>query len=319
MITTLTPRIAAKRIVSEYSIILVFIAIFIICAFVTGFRFSSVNNVMVILLSTSSIGMISLGMTFVIVSGGIDLSCGPVMATVGTVLIMLQGSGAVPLWVAIAACCVLATIIGFFNGIIITKAKLPPFIVTLAIGIIARSIAMFSVKGATIRGASVPEFTRIGNGTVGVVPVPFLIVLVSVIILGIFLHKTKFGSYVFAVGGNEKAAAYSGIKVERIKIMTYMLTGLCVGMAAMIETARMAAIAPSTSGGMYEFEAITAVIVGGASLSGGRGKLIGTVIGFLILGVVTNMMLMMNISPYLNGALKGAVIIIAVLLQSRSN
>jgi ribose transport system permease protein len=274
---------------------------------------------MVILLSTSSIGMISLGMTFVITSGGIDLSSGPVMAAVGTVLIMLQSSGAVPIGVSIAACCLLATLIGFINGIIITKAKLPPFIVTLAIGIIARSLAMFSVKGATIRGNAVPEFTSIGNGVVGVLPVPFVIVLASVIILGILLHKTKFGSYVYAVGGNERAAIYSGIKADRIKIMTYMLIGLCVGMAAMIETSRMAAIAPSTSGHLYEFEAITAVIVGGTALSGGKGNIVGTVIGFLILGVVTNMMLMMNISPYLNGALKGAVILIAVLLQKKNN
>ncbi len=310
---------SAKQLISEYSIILVFVAIFIFCTFVTNFRFSSVNNIMVILLSTSSIGMISLGMTFVIISGGIDLSSGPVMAAVGTVLVMLQVTGVVPLWVCIAVCCLLAVGVGFINGIIITKAKLPPFIVTLAIGIIARSIAMFAVGGATIRGENSDEFKFIGNGKVGEVPIPFLIVLASLILLGILLHKTKFGSYVYAVGGNERAAAYSGIKVDRIKIMTYMLTGLCVGLAAMIECSRMAAIAPSTSGNMYEFEAITAVIVGGASLAGGKGKIVGTVIGFLILGVVTNMMLMMNISPYLNGALKGAVILIAVLLQSKNN
>jgi ribose transport system permease protein len=304
-----------RYLASEYSIVLILVVIFIICTFATGFRFSSPNNIMVILLSTSSIGLISLGMLFVIIAGGIDLSSGPVMAAVGTVLIILQEAGVVPLWVAILVCCLLAVGIGWINGIISTKANLPPFIVTLAIGIIARSIAMFSVNGATIRGRNIPEFTEIGNGRVGIVPIPFLIVLAVMIILGIVLHKTKFGYYVFAVGGNERAAAYSGIKVDRIRIITYMIIGLCVGLAAMIESSRMSAIAPSTSGNMYEFEAITAVIVGGCSLSGGKGNIVGAVVGFLILGIVTNMMLMMNISPFLSGAVKGAVILVAVLFQ----
>jgi ribose transport system permease protein len=307
-----------KYYASEYSIVLILIVIFIFCTFVTGFRFSSTNNIMVILLSTASIGLISLGMLFVIIAGGIDLSSGPVMAAVGTVLIMLQASGVVPLWVAILVCCLLSIGIGWINGIISTKANLPPFIVTLAIGIIARSVAMFAVNGATIRGRNIPEFTEIGNGRVGVVPVPFLIVLAAIIILGIVLHKTKFGYYVFAVGGNERAAAYSGINVDRVRIITYMIVGLCVGLAALIESSRMSAIAPSTSGNMYEFEAITAVIVGGASLAGGKGNIVGAVVGFLILGIVTNMMLMMNISPFLSGAVKGAVILIAVLFQIKN-
>lgn len=308
-----------RSLASEYSIVLILVVIFIICTFVTGFRFSAPNNIMVILLSTASIGLISLGMLFVIIAGGIDLSSGPVMATVGTVLIMLQASSAVPLWVAILACCLLSVGIGWINGMISTKANLPPFIVTLAIGIIARSVAMFTVDGATIRGRNIPEFTDIGNGRIGIVPVPFLIVLAVTIILGIVLHKTKFGYYVYAVGGNERAAAYSGIKVDRIRIITYMIIGLCVGLAAMIESSRMSAIAPSTSGNMYEFEAITAVIVGGCSLAGGKGNIIGAVVGFLILGIVTNMMLMMNISPFLSGAVKGAVILIAVLFQIKKN
>lgn len=308
----------ARVLLSEYSLILVFIAIFLICTFVTSFRFSAINNIMVILRNTSIIGMISLGMTFVIISGGIDLSSGPILATSGTVLIMLQLNESLSIWVAILACCATATAIGFINGIIITKAKLPPFIVTLAIGITARSIAVYACSGATVRGRNVPEFTNIGNGSLAGIPIPFLIILASVVLLGLLLHKSRFGSYVYAVGGNEKAAKYSGVNVDRIKIITYMLVGLCVGIASAIETSRMAAIAPSTSGNMYEFEAITAVIVGGTSLAGGRGKIIGTVIGFLILGVVTNMMLMMNISPYLNGALKGGVILAAVLLQKKN-
>ena len=265
----------------------------------------------------STIAIISLGMTFVLILGGIDLSSGAILATAGTVLIMLQGSGSVPLIVAILACIGTAVGFGFVNGIIITKAKLPPFIVTLAVGIIARSVTMYVTKGATIVGQSVPEFTNIGNGDFLGIPIPFWITIISAVILSIVLTKTKFGSYVFAVGGNEVSARYSGIKVERIKVWTYMLVGLCVAIGAVIEMSRMAAVASTSSGNLYEFEAITAAVVGGTSITGGKGKIVGTVIGALFLGVVSNMMIMMSISPYLNGAVKGAVILLAVLFQRR--
>jgi len=306
-----------KMLWREYSVVVVFIGVFIACTIITQGKFASVNNIMAILRNISTIGMISLGMTFVLISGGIDLSSGPVLATAGAVLIILQGTPNVPLWVAILACCGVGVGFGFVNGIIITKTKLPPFIVTLAVGIMARSIVMFFTKGATITGKSVHEFTNIGNGNILGVPIPFLIVVIAAILLTILLTKTKFGTYVFAVGGNENAAKYSGIKTDKIKVLTYMLLGLCVAIAATIEMSRMAAVASTTSGNMYEFEAITAAIVGGASISGGRGKIVGTVVGFLILGIISNMMIMMNISPYLNGAVKGLVILLAVLFQRR--
>jgi ribose transport system permease protein len=306
-----------KMLWREYSVVVVFIGVFIACTIITQGKFASVNNIMAILRNISTIGMISLGMTFVLISGGIDLSSGPVLATAGAVLIILQGTPNVPLWVAILACCGVGVGFGFVNGIIITKTKLPPFIVTLAVGIMARSIVMFFTKGATITGKSVHEFTNIGNGNILGIPIPFLIVVIAAILLTILLTKTKFGTYVFAVGGNENAAKYSGIKTDKIKVLTYMLLGLCVAIAATIEMSRMAAVASTTSGNMYEFEAITAAIVGGASISGGRGKIVGTVVGFLILGIISNMMIMMNISPYLNGAVKGLVILLAVLFQRR--
>ena len=148
-------------------------------------------------------------------------------------------------------------------------------------------------------------------------PIPFVIAVVMAIIFHIILTRTKFGTYVFAVGGNENAARYSGIKVDRIRIFTYMIVGLCTGIAATIEMSRMAAVAATTSGAQYEFEAITAVIVGGTSLNGGRGRIVGSIVGFIILGIVNNMMIMLNISPYLSGAVKGAVILFAVLMQRR--
>ncbi|MFW5769503.1 MAG: ABC transporter permease [Spirochaetota bacterium] len=311
-----------KKIWQDYSVVVVFVVIIILCG-IAAPRFLRPDNLLNILRNTSIVGVIALGMTFVIIGGGIDLSSGPVLATSGAVLIILQGmvtpEGAplMPLWIPILAACLIATGFGFINGIIITKAKLPPFIVTLAIGIIARSVVMYFCRGATIMGNKIPEFTRIGNGSIARIPIPFIIAILLAVVLHIVLTRSKFGTYVFAVGGNEDAARYSGIKVDRIKIFTYMLVGLCTGIAATIEMSRMAAVAATTSGSQYEFEAITAVIIGGTSLTGGRGRLIGTIVGFIILGIVNNMMIMLNISPYLSGAVKGAVILFAVLIQRR--
>jgi ribose transport system permease protein len=177
---------------------------------------------------------------------------------------------------------------------------------------------MYFCRGATIMGNNIPQFTGIGNGSLfDLIPIPFIVVVVMALVFHALLTRTKVGTYVFAVGGNENAARYSGIKVDRIRILTYMLAGLCTGVAATIEMSRMAAVAAATSGSQYEFEAITAVIVGGTSLAGGRGRLVGTIVGFIILGIVNNMMIMLHISPYLSGAVKGAVILFAVLMQRR--
>jgi ribose transport system permease protein len=278
----------------NYSVIVVFFIILALCG-IAAPRFLHPDNLLNILRNTSIVGVIALGMTFVIIGGGIDLSSGPVLATSGAVLILLQrmvqpdGTPLIPLWIAVLTCCAVATSFGFLNGIVITKAKLPPFIVTLAVGIIARSITMYFCRGATIMGNKIPQFTNIGNGSLfGIIPIPFVIVISIAVLLHIVLTRS-----------------------------TYMLVGLCTGVAATIEMSRMAAVAATTSGSQYEFEAITAVIVGGTSLTGGRGRLIGTIVGFIILGIVNNMMIMLNISPYLSGAVKGAVILLAVLLQSR--
>jgi ribose transport system permease protein len=306
----------------NYSVVVVFFVILGICGLAAP-RFLTPGNLLSILRNTSIVGSIALGMTFVIIAGGIDLSSGPVFATAGAVLIFLQrmknpdGSPVLPLFVAILACAAVAMAFGFLNGIVITKAKLPPFIVTLAVGIIARSVTMYICRGATIMGNNIPQFNRIGSGSIFSIPIPFIVVIVMAILFHILLTRTKFGTYVFAAGGNENAARYSGIKVDRIRIITYMLVGLCTGIASTMEMSRMVAVAAATSGSQYEFEAITAVIVGGTALEGGRGRLIGTIVGFIILGIVNNMMIMLNISPYLSGAVKGAVILFAVLLQRR--
>ncbi len=306
------------KIWSNYRIVFVFIIFYIVCTLLTHGKFGTWNNMSTILRNASTIGVIALGMTFVIIAGGMDLSSGPVLACVGSIFIFLQGAG-YPLILPVVVCIAAAIGIGLVNGLIITKAKIPPFIVTLAIGIIARSVTTFICQGKTVTGNNQDLFVKkIGNGSIGSIPNPLIIMLVLAVILTIILTKTKLGTYIISVGCNENAARYSGINVERIKIITYMIVGACTGIAAVIEMSRMVAVSSVSSGQGYEFDAITAVLVGGTALEGGRGTIYGTVIGAVLLQFVNNMMVQMNISIYLAGTLKGIIIFLAVFLNSRN-
>jgi ribose transport system permease protein len=309
-------RRLGKKIWDDYSIVVVVLLIVTVCS-IAAPRFLTVNNIMAISRNISIVGMVALGMTFVIIAGGIDLSAGHIVVTSGAILIILQKNPNTPIPAAIAVCIAVALVIGVLSGTIITKASLPPFIVTLAIGIFFRSVTMHICKGATITGRNIPEFTTIGIGSIGFVPYPLIVFIVFAIALSLVLKYSKFGSYVYAVGGNENAARYSGINVHLVKISTYVLLGLCIGVASVLDFSRMAAVSASQSALQYEFDAITAVVIGGTSLSGGRGRILGTCMGVFILGIVSNIMVMMAISPFLSGAVKGAIILVAVLLQKQ--
>ena len=315
-----------KHIWEEYSIIIVTVVIFLVAGMIAP-RFLTTGNVLLVLRHSAIIGIIALGMTFVIITGGIDLSAGHVVAMCGTVLLLVQGSEdfllrlngneSLQLWIAIAACFGVATAMGFLNGVIITKLRMPAFIVTLAVGIIARSAALYFTNGVSVPGRRTVEFTNIGNGSLGIIPYSVIIWVVIAVLFGMILAYTKLGSYTYAVGGNEITAKHSGISVDNIKIFAYTLTGFCVGVSSLLNFSRVAAILPATSGSMFEFDAITAVVVGGCALSGGRGKILGTFFGMIIIGVVSNLLIMFQISPFLTGFFKGMLILLAVLFQRR--
>ncbi|NCD32475.1 MAG: ribose ABC transporter permease [Spartobacteria bacterium] len=305
-----------KNLWHEHSALLAFIVLCVVAS-VANDKFLTVRNIMNVLRQSSIIGLIAIGMTFVIIGGGIDLSAGSLLALCGGIIILIQATGVSVFW-AVTAGCLAGIAFGIANGMLIAKARLAPFIVTLATGTIARSLLIQFANGATLIGKSDRSFTQIGNGRVcGVVPIPVIIFAVVAIVAHFVLKKTKFGTYVYAVGGNEKSALYSGIHVDKIKIATYAVIGFCTALAATIESARLASVSSSSSGVLYELDAITAVIIGGTSLNGGRGRIMGTVVGMLILGVISNMMNMLGVSPYLNGAVKGGIILVAVLMQRR--
>ena len=309
-----------KYIWGEYGIIIFTVVFFIVCGLVAP-RFLTSQNILLVMRQTAIIGIIALGMTFVIITGGIDLSSGHLIAMAGTILLILQGNENISMWVAILACFGVATGMGFINGVIITKLRLPAFIVTLAVGIIARSLTLFITDGVTVGGRMTPEFLNIGNGGIGpanfIIPYSAIVWILMAVILGCVLAYTKFGAYTYAVGGNEVTAKNSGINTDAVKIAAYTLTGFCVGVSALFNFSRVAAILPATAGNMFEFDAITAVVIGGAALAGGRGKILGTFFGMLIIGVVSNLLVMFQISPFLTGFFKGTLILVAVLLQRR--
>lgn len=313
---TLQPKRIAKLIWTEYSIVLITILIFAIAGIFTP-RFVSAPNLLLILRQASIIGVLAMGMTFVIISGGIDLSSGHVVAVSGAVLIYLQGTEGMPLIVAILACFAVGAIIGLLNGVIITTLRVPAFIITLAVGIMARSAALYLVQGRALTGFRVPEFTSIYTGNTWFIPNPLLIWIGLALIFGAISKYTKFGTYLFAVGGNEVASKYTGISTIRTKIIAYTIMGFCAGLAALLDFSRNAAISVTGAGLMYEFDAITAAVIGGAVLSGGKGKMFNTFFGVIIISSVSNLMVMFGVSPYLSGLVNGTIIMAAVLLQRR--
>lgn len=301
---------------NDYSVMFVFIVIILLCSIVEK-NFFTWNNLTAIFRSCSALGIIALGMTYIIISGGIDLSVGSTFACCGAVLLTIQGAG-VPLPIAILGSCVFGIFIGFFNGFFIAKFALPPFIVTLATQTLLRSVVKYITNGTTVMGLQEPVFMSIGNGSLfGGIPIAFVIFLIVALIMHVVLSKTKFGTYVYALGGNETTARYTGIQVDKIKILNYMIIGLMVAIASTVEVSRMASVAPTSSGLNYETEAIIAAVVGGTAFTGGKGKIPGTVIGAIILYIIFNMLVHLNVSTFLNGAVKGSVILIAVLLQKR--
>jgi ribose transport system permease protein len=299
---------------SEYSVIIAFLIIFIVASIMSP-RFLDINNQLNILMQVSIIGIVALGMTVVMLSGGIDLSVGSVLVFVGVVSVLaLNATGSI--FVAILTALVVGSFAGFLNGLMVAKGRIASFIATLGMMAAARSIALYIAEGGSISG-EVSGFTAIANSDLWIFDFPVIIFFFMTALVYILMHKTRFGRYVYALGSNEKAALLSAIRVDRVKIGVYSLAGLLVSVAAIIETSRLNSISSSSSGVQYELDAIAAVIIGGTRMTGGRGKILGTFFGVLILGILNNMMNLMNVSPHLQGFVKGLIIIIAVVFQKR--
>jgi ribose transport system permease protein len=280
--------------------------------------FMEPNNILNLLRQTSINALIAFGMTFIILTGGIDLSVGSILALSSALMAGMMVSGMDPI-LAILVGILLGAIMGIINGILVSKGKMAPFIVTLATMTIFRGLTLVYTDGKPITGiGDSVMFQMLGRGYFLGVPVPAVVMVIAFLILWFLLHKTSFGRKTYAIGGNERASRISGIKVDRVKVAIYGLAGTMAAIAGAILTSRLNSAQP-TAGQSYEMDAIAAVVLGGTSLSGGKGRLFGTLVGVLIIGTLNNGMNLLGVSSFYQQVVKGAVILIAVLLDRKKS
>ncbi|MEZ6075568.1 MAG: ABC transporter permease [Pirellulaceae bacterium] len=266
---------------------------------------------------------LSIGMTMIIIAGGIDLSVGSILALAGAITAgLIKSPLAIP-WLGIEleftvgggilAGLAVGMFLGWFNGQMITRVRIPPFVATLGMLSIARGLTMLWTKGFPITGLG-PTFAIIGTSSFLGAPVPVWIAALLAVAFMVVTNKTRFGRYIYAVGGNEQAARLSGLNVDRIKLWIYTLAGGLSAVAGLIVTSRLDSAQPNAGTG-YELDSIAAVVIGGTSLSGGRGSIWGTVVGCLIIGVLNSGLVLLNVSPFWQQVVKGVVILVAVAID----
>lgn len=308
----MTKRLNGKDLFNKYGILMVFLILFVLLTVITNTFFTS-RNLINVLKQVSINGIISVGMMCVLLTGGIDLSVGSIVALSGIVATTFAHPGEYPVIVPVILGILAGAACGVVNGTLVAFLNLPAFIATLGMLSVASGVALVLSKGRPISNLSA-QFRYIGGGTILGLPI-LIYILAAVFLVGyLILSWTKFGRYLYAIGGNEEAAKASGLSVARIKLFVYMISGICAGLAGTVLASRINAGQPNSGEG-YELDAIAAVVIGGTSLNGGIGKVSGTILGVLIVGVINNGMDLLNISSYYQKIVKGSIIVLAVLLD----
>ncbi|MFO8063371.1 MAG: ABC transporter permease [Spirochaetia bacterium] len=304
---------------TKFAPLLALVVLVVISAIASPY-FLSARNLTNLLRQSSYFGIIALGMTFIIASEGIDLSVGSMVAFVGGVIVMtlnyyfIYFLAPFAILFAVITGMIFGALIGAFNGFLSTVGRIAPFVATLATMSIFRSLSLY-LSGAGVFRVEVPGYAQIGSSVFLGIPVPVWIFAVLAVLANLLLNNTRYGRYLLASGANEQVARYSAIKVQLVKFVPYALTGFAVAVSAILVSSRLNSINSTNAGLYYELDAIASVVIGGTPLSGGVASIWGTVIGAIILGVIGNMLNLMGVSPYLQGAVRGLVIIAAVSLQ----
>lgn len=290
------------------------VALVVICAglAIAHPGFLTVANLLNVARQISINGILAVGVTLVLLAGGVDLSLGSVVALAGVVAATLAQPGEHPVWVPVLAGISVGALCGAANGAMVTRGLIPSFIATLGMMTAARGLALVVADGRPVSNLS-PEFTRLG-GDIGVVPVPALVLVVTALVTWVMLRHFRIGRHLYAVGGNPEAARASGIHVGGIRMMAYTACGALAGVAGVVLAARITTGQPNAGVG-YELDAIAAVVIGGTSLSGGVGSVGGTLLGAVLVGVINNGLDLMNVSSYYQSIVKGIIIVGAVWLD----
>ncbi|KAA8677871.1 MULTISPECIES: ABC transporter permease [Vibrio] len=313
------------RFLSKYAIYVVFVGMCIVMSILSPV-FLTVANLLNVMTQMASIGLLALGVTIIIITRGIDLSSGSVLAVAAVVsastaqtldwgMRMYPNLPELPVIVPILVALGVGALCGLINGALIAYTGIPPFIATLGMMIIARGAALLYSDGRPI-SSLIDSYQWIGQGNIAGIPVPVVIFLVMALFTYVLLNYTRFGKYAYAIGGNETAAYVSGINVTKYKILVYVYAGLLAGIAALILTARINSGQPGL-GNMYELDAIAAATVGGVSHAGGIGTIQGTIVGTMIMGVLQNGLDLLNVSAYWQQVVKGLVIVVAVIFDMK--
>ena len=318
------PKANINSVIKRFQSVIGLITILIIASFVcikNGRNlFLDINNIMNVLRAVSENGIIAIGVTMVILLGGIDLSVGSILGLVGTgtaALMMQHHFGFIP---TILTGLAMGALYGLFNGVIITKMKMQPFLVTLASMNMARGLARIWSNGAGIPlsygpGLAPVEFEFLQERIGGIVPVPAILFSVIALIFIIVLRRTRFGRQVYATGGNKRAAYLSGINVNKVTVLVFVLSGILSALSGMVHAAQVTQGGPNDGIG-YELNAVAAVCIGGTSLAGGKGTIMGTVVGAIILGLLDNIMGLNGVNSNIQMVVKGLILILAVFMQA---
>ena len=316
---------AGKALFSDYSYLISFILIVAI-AMIVNPNFLKWRNISSIFVQSSMTGIIALGMTMIICAGMIDISVGAQVAIIsGFGIEVLNYTHNI--WIMLAFCLAFGAFIGFFNGMLIAKGRMPAMIATLAVQTSCRAIinhfgqgGPFSVANGISTEPYYETFRQVGNGAIRIggiaIPYPMIIFIVVSLLFGLIMQRTRLGKHIYAVGSNATSARLAGVNVDGTKIIVFVITGLLCGFASWIYSSRLMAVAAASAGNLFEMDAIAAVAIGGTSMAGGRGKIIGTFLGILMFKIINNILVAAQVPTFLNGAISGAIIIAAVLLQN---
>ena len=308
---------AVNMIRSNIGIICVLLIIGVFLSLLSD-KFLTSGNLISVMRQISINVYIALGMTLVIILGGIDLSVGAIVALTGTVTVGLIVNTGLPIAAAIAIGLLIGVVCGFISGTMVAEFKLPAFIVTMAMMNIARGAANVYSGGRSTRITD-EFFSSIGSGYLfGVIPLPVIYMVALIILITVVLNKTKFGTYIYAIGGNRESARLSGVPIKKVEIAVFTIIGLLSAFAGLVLASRMYSGQPSVGAG-YELDAIAACVLGGVSMSGGKGRISGTVFGAMVIGFISNGLNLMNVNSFWQLVVKGIIILIAVVIDSQKN
>lgn len=303
-----------SKIMSSFMIYIVLALLILAVSVMSGGRFLAVTNILNVLRQVTITGTLAIGMTGVLITGGIDLSVGSVMAIAGVLAAdMAHTASGTPVIVAVLVGLLVGLAFGSLNGVLIAYLKAPAFIVTLGVQSIARGLAYIYTQGSPVIDLS-DSYKFIGQGELLGIPFPVYVFIAIVAVEIFILHFTKLGRYIFATGNNESAAIASGVRTKNVKMFVYCSCGVLAGFAGLLLASRTSSAVPNAASG-YELDAIAAAVIGGTSTAGGSGSVYGTVVGILILGILSNGLDILNVSSYIQQVVKGIVIIAAVLLD----